>query len=69
MTRCQIASSPSGPGPLRRLIESYDLSRRSFHHYATIAGGNRDIIAESCDLAGRQLAETMAEQCGSDAQP
>jgi hypothetical protein len=49
--------------PLGRLVEQLDLARRNFRRAVTAPGADRASIVESCDLAARQVAESIDETC------
>jgi hypothetical protein len=57
--RCTIAQSAA----FDRMVESLDLTRRSWRKVAAVPGIGRDTLVESCNLSARQFAETMAENC------
>jgi hypothetical protein len=50
------------PRPLARMIESLDLQRRTYRRMATKM--DREATVEACDLAARQMAESIEDTCG-----
>jgi hypothetical protein len=50
------------PGPLRRMIETLDLSRCNWAR-AMRMGGDRSSTEETCAMAARHMDESLAETC------